>query len=247
MKRLSILLLSFISLKSNSQITDEQLLNTLGYLNMANVSQDLQIQSNENAIRNLGQNYEMLQGQIAALQSGFEHLNSLIEVAQGAVDLYASMRTMDNGECAPDFTLGGNALMPSSCLDVNNRNGAECQSCFSAAQERLQTVRRGMARMSCMYQNTKNFKEKALSFGDNVAGLHGAMGIAWQGQRRGIEASYTRFTQSYDNKYAAFMQSLHDALVQISDCENRFGMRDWYQRFGFLFEEIMKEKYKRTD
>ncbi|HWR33368.1 MAG TPA: hypothetical protein VN451_07580, partial [Chitinophagaceae bacterium] len=91
------------------------------------------------------------------------------------------------------------------------------------------------------------FTVKALSFGDNVAGLHGAMGMTWQGQRRGIEQSYARFTQTYDRKYADFIGSLHNVLMDVNECETRYGMRDWYQKFGFMFEEIMKENYKRTD
>lgn len=216
------------------------------FYNPNEMSLDLQRQSDENAIRNLGQNYEMLSGQIAALQSGFDQLNSLLNLAGGAMELYGTMRTLDNQECAPDFQLGAGALMPSSCLGSTN-SSADCSSCYEAAVERLQNVRRGMARMRCIYMNTRTFKEKAVSFGDNVAGLHGAMGLVWQGQRRGIEASYSRFTSTYDRKYADFIGSLHEALLAVSECENRFGTRDWYQRFGFMFEEIMKEKYKRTD
>lgn len=101
--------------------------------------------------------------------------------------------------------------------------------------------------MRCIYTNTKKFTDAAISFGDNVSGIHGVMGIAWQNERRGIEQSLRDFEATYDNKYKALMESMQVALNGISACEAKFGMRDWYQRFGFLYFEMMKEKYKRDD
>ena len=36
-------------------------------------------------------------------------------------------------------------------------------------------------------------------------------------------------------------------MIDIAECEEEFGERDWYDRFGFMFYEFMKEKYRRTD
>ncbi|MGB3007188.1 MAG: hypothetical protein WBC06_11805 [Chitinophagaceae bacterium] len=186
--------------------------------------------------------WETYQGQIDAMSSSLSLLQNLYNAAQSGVDLFNATQSLDNGECVPDFNLGATALMPSNCV---NREG--CADCYVDAKQRLKTVRKGMARMRCIYMNTRNFKEKAMSFGDNVAGLHGAMGLTWQAERRKIEKSYVAFEASYDRKYADFIGSLHEALLAINNCETRFGTRDWYQKFGFMFEEIMKEKYKRTD
>ena len=101
--------------------------------------------------------------------------------------------------------------------------------------------------MRCIYTNTKKFTDAAISFGDNVSGIHGVMGIAWQNERRGIEKSLQDFEKTYDKKYADLMTSMQTALNGINACEAKFGMRDWYQRFGFLYFEMMKEKYKRDD
>jgi hypothetical protein len=199
-------------------------------------------QNGEAEIRRMQEQWETYQGQIDALNSSISLLNDLVSAAQSGTDLFNAMQTLDNGECVPDFNLGAGALMPSSC---SSREG--CEDCYMDAKQRLKRVRKGMARMRCIYMNTRNFRDKALSFGDNVAGLHGAMGLVWQGQRRGIEKSYATFEASYDRKYSEFIGSLHEALLAINTCENRFGTRDWYQKFGFMFEEIMKEKYKRTD
>ena len=41
------------------------------------------------------------------------------------------------------------------------------------------------------------------------------------------------------------MTSLRDVLSRLDSCEARFGMRDWYNRFGFLYMTFMQDKYKR--
>ena len=115
--------------------------------------------------------WETYQGQIDAMSSSLSLLQNLYNAAQSGVDLFNATQSLDNGECVPDFNLGATALMPSNCV---NREG--CADCYVDAKQRLKTVRKGMARMRCIYMNTRNFKEKAMSFGDNVAGLHGAMG-----------------------------------------------------------------------
>lgn len=199
-------------------------------------------QNGADETRRMQEQLDTYQGQFDALSSSISLLQNLYNTAQSGVDLFNATQSLDNGECVPDFNLGASALMPSNCV---NREG--CADCYIEAKKRLKTVRKGMARMRCIYTNTRNFKEKAMSFGDNVAGLHGAMGLTWQAQRGGIEKSFALFEASYDKKYGDFIGSLHEALLGINTCENRFGTRDWYQKFGFMFEEIMKEKYKRTD
>ena len=101
--------------------------------------------------------------------------------------------------------------------------------------------------MWCIYNNTKNFKDKAISTGNNIASAGGGLGFGWQPAMRNIERSYELFKQKYDSKYQEFMTAIHDALVKISICEEQFGMRDWYRRFGFMYFELMQQKYKRTD
>ena len=203
---------------------------------------DAVVQTGEDEVRRMEEQWDVYQARLDALGNSVSMLQDLYNAAQSGVDLFNATQSLDNGECVPDFNLGAGALMPSTCV---NREG--CADCYIEAKKRLKVVRKGMARMRCVYMNTKNFKDKALSFGDNVAGLHGAMGLVWQGQRRGIEKSYAAFEVAYDKKYTDFIGSLHEALLAINTCENRFGTRDWYQKFGFMFEEIMKEKYKRTD
>lgn len=179
---------------------------------------------------------------IEAGTEGLDQLNDFLDIYQSARNLYNDMQTLDRGECAPDFSVDSRAMMPSTCA-----GNAECGQCYQSAVGKMNFVRQQLGRMRCIWMNTKAFTESAISFGDNVAGLHGAMGLAWQHERGGIQETYNHFKQTYDNKYRDLIQSLQNALMDMDACEAQYGQRDWYQRFGFMFLEIMKEKYKRTD
>ncbi len=43
------------------------------------------------------------------------------------------------------------------------------------------------------------------------------------------------------------MNALECNLKSIGECEQKFGMEDWYGRFGFIYFEMMRKKYKRTE
>ena len=104
-----------------------------------------------------------------------------------------------------------------------------------------------LGRLWCIYTNTKNFNNAAIAFGDNTSGIHAVTGLSWQYARAGIVETYNHFKGTYDSKYIALIASLQRALMQISSCENAYGEPDWYQRFGFIYYEFMKERYKRID
>jgi len=131
-------------------------------------------------------------------------------------------------------------MMPTSC-----RDNQECSSCYEGAISSLTTVRRSLAQLTCIYSNTKTFIESAIAFGDNASGVHAVSGLAWQAERVGIMESYDGLKEAYDKKYVELMESLEKNLQEIGQCENQYGYEDWYGRFGFIYYEMMKEKYKR--
>lgn len=183
-----------------------------------------------------------MEGFAEGVAPAIETFENVMEGVESGLEFYNSMQALDNNECVPDFTTPAEALMPTGCAD-----DAGCGSCYQESIGRLNTVRKSLSRMSCIYHNTKRFTDAAISFGDNVSGIHGVMGLAWQSERRGIEQSLVNFEKTYDTKYKELMESLQIALNGISRCEAQYGMENWYQRFGFIYFEMMKEKYKRTD
>lgn len=169
-------------------------------------------------------------------------LNGFLGTARDIGEAYRGMQNFSPGECSPDFATGGAAMMPSTC-----QGNSSCSQCFESASGELSFVRRTLGRLSCIYNNTKNFTQSAISFGDNVSGIHGMTGLAWQNARGEIVATMNHLKGTYDNKYTGLINSLQRALMAIDACERQYGMPDWYQRFGFIYFEMMRDKYKRTD
>jgi hypothetical protein len=199
-------------------------------------------QMGETEVQNIQDHWEHLENLGETITDGIGHLNTAINLYSSATELYNASNSLDNNECVPDFSTDASSMMPTGCSD-----NAACSQCYQSGISRLTTVRRSLARMSCIRMNTKRFNDAAIAFGDNVSGIHAVTGLAWQNERAGILATMDHFNQTYDNKYRDLIASLQTALNDINQCEAQFGMRDWYQRFGFIYFEMMKEKYKRTD
>lgn len=169
-------------------------------------------------------------------------LQNVQDRSQDAANLYNSMQVLDQNECTPDFEQSPESMMPSACI-----GNQECTDCYAEAVEKLDGNRRSLARMLCIYANTKRFKDLAITFGNNVSSIGGGVGFGWQKAKREIEQSYSTFVVTYDRKYKDFMEALHNSLLTIDRCEKAYGLRDWYQKFGFMYFEFMQQKYKRTD
>ena len=178
----------------------------------------------------------------SAINDAIGHFNTVLGLYSSAQDLYNSSRVLSNGECSPDFATSENAMMPSSC-----RRESECAQCYRSAVGELSFVRRQLGRLSCIYQNTKNFSNSAIAFGDNASGIHAVTGLAWQSARGEIVASMNHFKGTYDNKYRDLIGSLERALKAIDRCEAQYGQEGWYQRSGFIYLEFLKDKYRRND
>jgi hypothetical protein len=189
----------------------------------------IQQQNDANASRN------------SSIGSALGRLNSFLGIAGSAQDYYNNSQALSNGECAPDFSTNSQAMMPTGCTSP------ECQDCFTRANNELTFVRRQLGRLSCIYNNIKNFNNSAIAFGDNASGIHAVTGLAWQNARAEIVAEFNHFKQTYDSKYVDLIGSLERALKALDQCEKNFGQQDWYQHFGFIYLEFLKDKYKRND
>lgn len=177
-----------------------------------------------------------------AVNDAYESLQGYLDWLEERRNEWNAVQNFEPGACAPDFNASAAAMMASTCAD-----NAGCGECYTKAVGELNFIRRQLGRLRCIYNNTKNFTESALSFGDNMSGIHAVTGMAWQSQRGGIVESFEHFKQTYDRKYTDMMGALQRALMGISECEQQYGLPDWYQRFGFMYFEFMKDKYKRTD
>lgn len=181
---------------------------------------------------------------IAEQMSGmFERLGQVAEglgALQGLLDGYAALTDAD-AAFQPDIDERGLPDIPSMCA-----NNPACQQCFGTAHSKFVDERLLLEELRIIYDSTQTFASAALSFGDTVSGVHGVSGLAWQSERRKIEKSLTGMKEAYDRKYAELIDRTHEALLGISHCEDQFGMEDWYNRFGYIYFEFLRDKYKRN-
>jgi hypothetical protein len=176
------------------------------------------------------------------VEDAITELQGYLDWLEERRDEWNAIQNFEPGACSPDFSASSGAMMASTCA-----GNPGCSECYTRAVGELNFIRRQLGRLSCIYTNTKNFTTSALAFGDNMSGIHAVTGAAWQSERGGIVEEFNNFKQTYDRKYTDMMGALQRALVSIGTCEAKFGLPDWYQRFGFVYFEFMKDKYKRTD
>jgi hypothetical protein len=161
------------------------------------------------------------------------------------------------GKCINSAPPAQATSIPSVCTDLYYDDNGEiseeenqgCSECFFEARKKFNNMRYQFEKLATIYKCTKDFSNAAISFGDDVSGFtpSGVGGMAWQTQRRNIEKSVVELEQAYDAKYGEFLQSLADAMMELNICEAKFGVEDWYDRFGYMYFEFMKDKYQRKD
>ncbi|MDC7995313.1 hypothetical protein [Altibacter sp. HG106] len=178
-----------------------------------------------------------------------DKLKSIKSFLDNAVNLYKSYTGL--GSCIGATPPPGEPRIPSFCAvpttDAGFDDESSCAGCFLAAREQFNEVRYLFEQLATIYKCTKNFSNAALSFGDNASGIHGVSGLAWQTQRRNIEKSVTDLETAYDKKYGELLESLSESMLKLSECEARYGVEDWFDRFGYMYFEFMRDKYQRKD
>lgn len=186
---------------------------------------------------------EIHEGRRAGIDKGMDWLSLGINIAQSARDFGESFPILnpDDERFQPDYNPPGTPELPISCGEDE-----ECMACYERAQRRLTFVRRQFERLRAIYESTKKMADAAIAFGDNVSGIHGAMGLAWQAERVGIQKSVDSLGKTYDGKYNELLGTLKSALEDISACEAKhFNTPDWYNRFGFMYHDFLASRYSR--
>ncbi|HAK76810.1 MAG TPA: hypothetical protein DCR35_01070 [Runella sp.] len=150
--------------------------------------------------------------------------------------------TLSSTECVPDFNQD-----LSNDISVSCNGEPTCEACFEKSFEKLNFYRRQLARLRCIYNNTKSFKDAAVAFGDNTSGIHAMAGIAWQKQRATIMKTFEGTKKTYDNKSTELLSGLQTTLRELNTCMYIAGENNWYTKSGFIYFEFMQERYKRTD
>jgi hypothetical protein len=196
-----------------------------------------------------GSIWEAVQGEKAEkLAEKIKKLKEAMTSTKDFAEQYFGM-----GDCLDMPMPPGMPSIPSFCPDEGEgaagtvgRSGGDCARCFTEARAEFNEVRYNLEQLRIIYKCTKEFSDKAISFGDNASGVHGVSGMAWQAQRAKIEGSVKQLKDAYDKKYTELLMKLQQSMMQLALCEEEFGTPDWYDRYGYMFYEFVKEKYKRS-
>lgn len=133
----------------------------------------------------------------------------------------------------------------SSILNFENDNEAGCL-CLEKEYENLNNRRLNLERLRVIYSHSMKKINAGIAFGDNVSGVHGVSGLAWQSQKMIIlTKSIPTLNKAYDDKYAEMIHALEENLRAIENCEAMLGYDNWYNHAGFIYYQFMADKYKR--
>jgi hypothetical protein len=171
-----------------------------------------------------------------------EHFGTFGTMADNAASFWNDSNTLSNDDCSPEFSTSNDVLMTAAC-----RGATECEEDYTKAVEKMNGARMALERIKCIYNNTKNFTTSAIAFGDSYSGFHAMSGAAWQVERAKINKSFANLKDTYDRKYEEFIKLLKDGLLEFDRCESTYAQAGWYQRYGFIYFEMMKSRYKRAD
>lgn len=179
------------------------------------------------------------------LGTTFSALNAGWTTLQSAQELYAAYEGLTSFDTTcVDISAAGAPPVPSACEE----NEATCGQCYADAYRELGEARLKLEKLRCVYQATKKFADKAIAFGDSASGVHAVTGLAWQNEKRKIEASVDELNKTYDKKLDEFLGKLKSSLEHVDQCEGQYmNEPDWYTRFGFIYYTFMNDRYKRKD
>ncbi|WP_405399739.1 hypothetical protein [Maribacter sp. Asnod2-G09] len=133
----------------------------------------------------------------------------------------------------------------STFIPNKNDNEAGC-ACLEKEYDNLNNRRLNLERLRVIYAHSMKKINAGIAFGDNVSGVHGVSGLAWQSQKMIIlTKSIPTLNKAYDDKYSEMIHALEENLRAIENCESMLGYDNWYNHAGFIYFQFMADKYKR--
>jgi hypothetical protein len=172
-------------------------------------------------------------------------INSAFSGARNAGDWWDASNLLDqvtDPTYMPDLSGQGAPDVPESLCGAS----ADCNLCFSRVVYGLDTMRINLEKLRVAGQATSDLVSKSYSLGDGLSGVTGLGALKWQQERAGIAKNFDKFKVTYDAKYEGMMKGFKAVLDRWDACEAQYGERDWYSRFGFLYYQFMRDRYKRN-
>jgi hypothetical protein len=137
----------------------------------------------------------------------------------------------------------GMPLLPSRCA-----KSPECGDCFRKANKDLMEARSLLEEQYVIYKQAEAHAGRIIELGDAAAGLSPYAKLLWDYEKHGpnIAKLQQEFYGKYDANLEKLLHNLNEALVEQGACErNAFGDQDWYNRYGWLYYNFMRDRYTR--
>lgn len=187
-------------------------------------------------------------------EGGVKTIDYLKKLAEGW-EAYENYQALDS--CMSISSPPNMPLVPSFCIanedgdaeggSFVNLSGQSCSQCFTDSRTAFNKARLDLEKLRVIYSCTKKMSNAAVAAGDSMSGIHGYSGVVWQGMRHDIVRSVEKMEKAYDQKYPELIQNLQQSMMDMAICEAQYGTPDWYDRFGFVYFEFMRDAYKRKD
>lgn len=184
------------------------------------------------------------------------------DAGRGAVDMGTEMVDwgMGTAEAAGEFANAWEALsdtdtrcalfdpgpqIPSSC----GESGSACYQCYERATGALNANRQNLHRAWCITHANLSMGKSAIGFGDSSSGVHGVVGLSWSlGGKPQIEQAMNDLRATYDRKQGQFIEAISGNLQALGRCEaEHFDERDWFNRFGYMYLDHLRVRYKSAE
>ena len=135
--------------------------------------------------------------------------------------------------------------IPSSCGEP----GSKCHTCYERATNALNFNRSNLHRAWCITHTNLAMARSAIAFGDSSSGIHAVTGLSWSlGGKPQVEEAVRHLRATYDRKQQQFISSIDGNLKALGKCEEQhFNERDWYTRFGYMYLDHLRVRYKSAD
>lgn len=184
--------------------------------------------------------------QLAAISAELERRGMFR--AQRAVDAAraalrrAGLLDPDDADAEPKVP-DGNPGVPSAC-----EGNPACGQCYERAIDDLDNTRLRLEKLRAIYRATYRYGKNMMSYADGVSAIHGVAALAWQSRKVDVIKSLKNLDRAYDAKYEELIRQLHTDLQGYSRCESEvMHVPDWFDRFGFVYYQFMKDHYRRPD
>ena len=166
-----------------------------------------------------------------------------IDIVQSALDAFQALSDLDDALADSIGNDGAGPEVPSSCAE-----NAACNECFERAYADVNFVRNTLERLRTLSKLTIEYIQKSESFGDSMAGMTGIAALQWQVSKRDIEKERRNFNNTTREKYNQLIEAMRRNLQKVADCEQQhFNNPDWYNRYGFMYFNFIKEAYRPAD